>query len=675
MQALLAPQSIAVIGASRNPDTLGTIILQNCISAGFTGRLIPVNPKYAGEQILGYTCEATITQETAVDMAVIVVPSTYVEQIVSECIEAQVGSVIIISAGFAEVGNQQLQERIAKKLRAANIPLLGPNCLGIIAPAARLNASFADGSPLPGGIAFASQSGAFCTALLDWALAERIGFSHFVSLGNAAGVTETELLQAWDNDPAVHAMVFYLETIHQVNAWKNSLQKTHKPIIVLQPGASTAARQASRSHTGSLAPNARITEEFYRSTGVVQVRTMRQMQSLLQLLSSNPTPKSSSESGITVVTNAGGIGVMTADILAEYTLPLAPLSEETRTLLREILPPAASVLNPIDIIGDAGKERYEATLRCLITRPEVEEILLLMSPQKNTQIVETCTMIAALQTTTKKPIRCVLTGGEKIQPGREVLEEHQVAHFPTPSEAIEALSLLRRRHKDPLPERPDTMPKHPRLATPGLQNQQITSALCAAYGIFTPPSKTCTTLKEALHFTQQYAPIVLKIDAPAAVHKTELHGVRLHLSTREEVSTAWESLQQNITEQQLEGARLLAQQMIPEDSIAVIAGIKRDPHFGPVMVVGAGGIYAELIADTALRILPTSAISTMLEGTKVGRILQGERGQHYAISALLELLERLQTLALCHPELREIDLNPVLITAEAAYAVDVKFLV
>lgn len=690
LSSFFNPRSVAVVGVSENPKKLGSIIFQNILDSGFSGKLYGVNPKYDGEMLYGKPCVGSmIVAPQPIDLVVIVIPGKFTEAVVDECISNHTKNIIIISAGFGEVGEHVLEEVIASKCAAHNINLLGPNCLGAIFPHADLNASFSQGYPKKGNVAFVSQSGAFCTAMLDWAAQKEIGFSHFVSLGNKAGIDEIQLVESFLADDTVDVIALYLESLRNGEVFLELLKKVTptKPVVILEPGKSKAAQAASASHTGSLSPNARVLQYAYQTAGVVQVFSMRDMFSTLETL----VFYAGREFGkrVAIVTNAGGAGVLSSDLVEDHNLELAELSDSTQKALSEHLPAEANVKNPIDIIGDADAQRYEDALRITLEDPNVDQVLVLLTPQRTTEVGKTASIIAQHAAACNKPIMASFIGGKETSKGFPILEKNNVPAFQFPNDALSVMGMLAHK-KDRLEalknkkvlksqRNADIVAEIEKEQPLGgaMLSEELTKRIASKYNCTLPLSGVFDVYKEGLNLAKKVfpRPVVLKISSPNAVHKSDLKGVFLNISDEPAFKDAWEHLQASIKIAKIHDASIAVQEQV-EGSTEAIVGIHTDANFGKVLLFGSGGIYTELMADTSLRILPTKNIEGLILETKVGKILQGLRGQKpKALKKLALAIEALQQIALDYPEIQSIDANPVLVTEEEAYCVDLKFLV
>ncbi len=642
-----------------------------------------------GKEIYGKPCYASVDKlPEAMDLVVILVPARFTEPVVDACIVNGTKNLSIITAGFAEVGEKELEARIAQKCLDNGINLLGPNCLGHIATFNNLNASFADGFPGRGNVAFISQSGAYCSAIMDWAAGKGIGFSHFISIGNKAVMGEDALLSALKDDPDTKAFVFYLESLKNGKAFLKALKEVSdtKPCVIMEPGKSAKAQAASLSHTGSLAPNYRVLEMALQGAGAIQAYNDRELFGLLEIL--QYCNHNEFDGQVAVLTNAGGVGVLTSDLCEEAGLDLARPSEETIAKLRANLTPEASLGNPVDVVGDAKADRYETALRILCESGEYKNILVLLTPQRVTDAPGTAEAIVRVAPEFPKVnIFCAFVGGARVQEGREVLNANKILNYEHPSDMVRLLGLLKAqmayRGKKLATCEVGELPAELKAEVAAAKEAGLASlpqvtvnALMAHYGIDFPKSGNFTDKAEALAFCKTIFPnaVVLKLSAPDALHKTEMKGIYLNVNDEASFEEAWSGLWGSIEKFNLKGASVLIQEMITKATETII-GVNTDKNFGRVMVFGTGGIYTEVMRDTTMRILPTDDFDAMIKETKVGTILNGVRGEApKAVGPLAETLKKVQQLVLEVPEITAIDGNPVLVTADRAVVVDFKML-
>lgn len=690
LESFFHPQSVAVVGASENPKKLGSIILQNIIESNFEGKCIAINPKSAGEDIQGKPCLSKLTDsDTAIDLVVIVVPGRFVDSVIDDAIANKTKNIIIISAGFGEIGEHELEDNIAKKCAANGINLLGPNCLGAIFPYANCNASFADGFPAQGNICFVSQSGAFCTAVLDWADKKNIGFSHFISLGNKAGISETDILENLINDPKVEIFAFYLESISNATKFLDLIREISdkKPVIILAPGKSEKAAAASSSHTGSLAPNSRVLAAAYKAAGAIQVDCMRSMAHILEILTYSKTKNLGKN--IAILTNAGGFGVMTSDLTEDDDLTLVEIPQATQDKLKAVLPAESALSNPIDIIGDADAKRYEESLAILCEDETIDQILVLLTPQRTTEVEKTAQIIAEYSKKTDKNIVTSFVGGTKVFPGFQILEDSKVPSLAFPSDVTNALGKIANRNANLSRKVLDPPVRDPRIESfirnaqqadlKSLPQGQVDQIL-DIYELIRPMSQNfqLDSLEKAKDFFGKMPTAVLKISSPDALHKTELKGVFLNIDNAEKFENAWNNLKSSIEIASLKDATIQVQEQITEETIEIFIGMNSDENFGKVGVFGSGGIFTEVFNDTSLRVLPVyndSCFENMVNETNAGKILAGTRGKTFARKEIIEVLKKVQKISQDFPEIVSIDANPILVSKDRAICVDFKIMV
>lgn len=689
LTSFFSAKSVAVVGVSENPEKLGAVVFKNLLDAGFTGNLYPVNPKNAGQELYGHKCYGSVRDiAEPLDLVVVVVPAKFTPPVIDDCAANHAKNVSIITAGFGEVGNHELEETIVQKCQAAGMNLLGPNCLGHISTFDHLNASFADGFPDQGNVAFISQSGAYCSALMDWAREKGIGFSHFISIGNKAQMGEDVLLDALKDDPHTKAFVFYLESLKNGQAFLKILKDVSavKPVVIMEPGKSKKAQAASLSHTGSLAPNYKVLETALKRSGAIQAYTTRDLFGLLEVLEyAHHTDFSGS---VAILTNAGGVGVLSSDLCEDAGLDLARPSDKTIEALKAVLSPEASLGNPIDVVGDARADRYESALKVLCESKEYKNIIVLLTPQMVTDSKGTAEVIVRLNEQYKDVnIYAVFVGGTKVEEGRKILRAGHVLTYQYPIDCIRLVGQLKAQmaYKNvknveiTLPSVPaDLKAAVQEAKAQGLASlpQTIVNKIMDAFGIDYPKSGNFTDKADALAFVKGIFPaaVVLKLSAPDALHKTEMKGIYLNIKDEAGFNEAWDALTATIQKFELKGASILIQEMITK-AVETIIGVNSDKNFGRVMVFGTGGIYTEVWKDTSLRILPANDFDAFIKETKIGTILNGVRGEApKAVGPLAETLNKIQQVVLSFPEITAIDGNPVLVTDTRAVIVDFKML-
>jgi len=692
LEMFFDPQSVAVIGASREPEKLGYGVLHNIIQYGYQGAVYPINPK--ADEILGLSAYASILDVPgAVELAVVVVPAKYVASVLRECGQKGVRGVIIISAGFRETGSAGLkaEHELAAIAEQHGMRIIGPNCLGIIDTVCSLNASFAAGMPLQGEIAFMSQSGALCTAILDWALAAHIGFSRFVSLGNKADVDEVDLLQAWCADPHTRVILAYLEAItHGVRFMKAAREVTRrKPVIILKSGITSAGSKAVSSHTGSLAGSEQAYDTAFRQSGVIRAHSVQELFDLSVAFASQPPLQGNR---VAIVTNAGGPGIMATDALEAAGLQLTSFQRETVDSLREHLPPAANFYNPVDVLGDALADRYGAALSVVLADENVDGVTVILAPQAMTQIVETAQAIGEIAEQHDKPIVSCFMGEEKVSQAYESLRQHHIPNYSFPEQAIDALGALYRYYQwleRPEPEilrfKVDPERAHHAIEAARTDNRLTLGDMearevIAAYGIAVPDSQLARLPDEAVQLANAIGyPVVMKIISPDILHKSDVGGVKVGMMSAADVRDAYDLItyraRRFMPDADIWGVSV--QQMVPEGK-EIIIGVNRDPQFGPLIMFGMGGIYVEVLKDVTFRLAPLSRqdAEEMIREIRTYRLLRGVRGEPPVdFNALTEVLLRVSQLVMDFPEIVELDINPLIALEDRAVAVDMRLVV
>ena len=688
LESFFNPKSIAVVGVSEDPRKLGSLIFNNVINANFSGKLYPINTRVGGKVLYNHTSYKSIKEiKEPIDLVIVVVAAKFCSGIVDDCIANGTKNISIIAAGFSEIGNNKLEMEIAEKCQKNKINLLGPNCLGHISTFTNLNASFSDGYPEKGNVAFISQSGAYCCAMLDWAEKKKIGFSHFISIGNKADLSEDKLLSVLKDDPNTKFFAFYLENLKNGKEFLkvlNEVSKT-KPCIILEPGKSQKAIQASLSHTGSLAPNYKTLEIALKNAGAIQASDTRQLFGLIETLVYSHHHQF--DGGICILTNGGGVGVLSSDLCEDNGLNMEKPSEEVKEKLKKVLPAMSSFNNPIDVLGDAKADRYENALRILCESGEYKNILVLLTPQLGTDAKGTAESIVKLYS--EFPGINMFTsfiGGNKVQTGVDILKSHHIINFDFPTDGLKLIGLLHKQlHKSTsivelksteVPQ--EIKNKILKLKEEGLLSlpQDVVNMIMDNYKIDYPKSGNYTDKNKALEFCKTIfpAPVVMKLSSPDALHKTEMKGIYLFIKDEKKFNEDWDDLNEIITKNNLKNASILVQEMITKSSEAII-GVNTDANFGKVMIFGTGGIYTEVMDDVSVRILPTDNFEEMLKETKIGKILNGVRGEEpKAVNKVIEVLNKVQRIAFDFPEISSIDINPILVTKDRAVVVDFKIL-
>ncbi len=688
LKALWEPRSIAVVGASRRPETVGYAVLSNLVNGGFKGSIFPVNPK--ADTIAGLKCYPALENVPGpVDLAVIIVPAGGVADVLRTCAVKGAGAAVVISAGFREVGPEgaRLEKEILALARQAGLALLGPNCLGHINtdPEVMLNASFSRTMPRAGNIAFVSQSGALCAAILDYAKGKNIGFSKFVSLGNKADIHELDMLRYLKDDPETDVILMYLEDLVNGRAFIEMAREItgemapSKPILVIKSGRTPQGAQAASSHTGSLMGSDEVYDAIFSQAGVLRVDSVEEMFHFAVGFANQPVPRGKS---VAIVTNAGGPGIMATDACVRYGLEMAKFSSVTTAKLRAALPATASVANPIDVIGDARHGRYEAALAAAFEDPAVDSVLVILTPQAMTDIEEIARVIVEADQKYDKPVFAAFMGIVDVSAGARILEEHHVPLYTFPEEAARTLGAMAR-YKD-WTDRPRTEVKNfpadkektREILGSALQSRRYfltpdqSMEVFKAYGFLVLPFGLAGSEAEAAaHALRIGYPVALKIVSPEIIHKFDVGGVSLGIADEEALRAAYRKMMRSIAGQsghyRIDGIFV---QAMAARGWEVILGMKRDPHFGPILMFGLGGIYVEALKDVTFRLAPVREFGArrMIESIKAYALLKGVRGQKPSdITAILEALERLSQLACDFPAISEIDINPLMVYGES----------
>ena len=688
LESFFNPKSVAVVGVSADPKKLGSLIFNNLINAKFSGKLYPINTRVGGQELYGHTSFKNVREiKEPLDLAIFVVAAKFCSSVVDDCIANGTKNISIIAAGFSEIGNNALENEIAEKCQKNNINLLGPNCLGHISTFSNLNASFADGYPSKGNVAFISQSGAYCCAMLDWAEKKKIGFSHFISIGNKASLGEEKLLSVLKDDVNTKFFTFYLENLKNGKEFLKTLNEVTKtkPCIILEPGKSQKAKDASLSHTGSLAPNYKILEMAVKNSGAIQARNTRELFGLIETLVYSHHHQF--EGSVVILTNGGGVGVLSSDLCEDNGLTMEKPNEATIEKLKKILPPMSSFNNPVDVLGDAKADRYENSLRILCESGQYKNIIVLLTPQLGTDAKGTAEAIVKLYSEFPKiNIFTSFIGGNRVQVGIDILKANNIINFDFPADCIQLLGLLHKQMKKTekiveiksgeiskeIKNRIIQFKKDGLLSLP----QDTVNMIMDYYKIDHPKSGNYTDKEKALSFCKSIfpSPVVMKLSSPDALHKTEMKGIFLDIKDEKQFNSAWDNLNESIKNNKLLNASVLIQEMIFKSTEAII-GLNTDKNFGKIMVFGTGGIYTEVMEDISVRILPTHDFEGMINETKIGKILKGVRGEEpKALKEVIDTLNIVQQIAFDLPEINSIDINPILITNKRAVVADFKIL-
>jgi acetyltransferase len=691
-ESFFNPKSVAMVGVSQHKGKVGYEILANMLAAGYEGEIFPVNPQT--DSIQGLKCYPDLLSiGRAPELVVIVVPARIVPAVMRQCAKIKVKSVIVITAGFKEVGKEgkELEEQVVQIAKQAGIRLIGPNCLGVIAPANRLNASFGGNLPAVGTVGYLSQSGALLAAVLDMANDSGIGFSRLISVGNKADVDELDVLKAFGEDPRTKVIAGYLESISDGNAFVSQAEaiSNEKPILLMKPGGTQAGAKAAASHTGSLAGDDIAYECLFKRAGIIRCDSLKSQVDYIQAFANQPLPAGTR---VAVISNAGGAGIMATDAIERRGLDFARLSNDTIAKLASNLPAAASLQNPVDVLCDARAERYEFALGVTLDDPDVDIALVLLTPQAMTNptaIAEGVVRIA--QRKTGKLILACFLGASMMQEGTRILREGKVPCYDSPETAVNTIKVVteyvrwRSRPKRivelfPVNRRKaeTTIEKNVRHST--CQMGEVASKeILQAYGFKVPKASVATSSEQAASIAQKLGfPVVLKIWSPEIVHKTDVGGVKLGLETPEQVRDAFDLMMYRIPRQRpdVEVLGVLVQEMV-KGGKEVILGMKREPQVGPLMMFGMGGTMVEVLKDVSFYLAPLTAEEAlqMLASTKTYQMLTGVRGQEGVDTGIIaEALQRLSQLATEFPQIREVDINPYVVGPKgtAAIAVDAR---
>jgi len=699
LNSIFKPKRIALIGVSDNPNSVGGITLRNLVGGGFNGVVYPVNPKR--EAVLGIPCYPDVKSlPKTPDLAVIMIAAKFVPQVIRECGEAGIHGVIIMSAGFKESGEEGKALEEQAKLEKAKFPdmrIIGPNCLGILVPGLNMNVSFADGMPKKGHVAFISQSGALCTSVLDWAYESNIGFSYFVSIGNSMDVNFGDLIDYFGQDPNTKSIVLYVESLINARTFMSAARafSREKPIIVYKSGRFPESAAAAASHTGAMASEDSIYDAVFRRAGLARVFDFGNIFEFTDLVGRRRIPKGNR---LAIVTNAGGPGVMATDSLISLGGKLVELSEKTMQRLNEYLPPFWSHGNPIDVLGDATPERFAKATEIVLEDENVDAVLVLLTPQAMTAPTETAVAISQLASKTTKSIMAGWLGGASMREGIQVFNQAGISSFTAPEQAIRAFMTLSNysENQSMLYETPKEVPvsfQYDRLELrkkylkdifpkAKILNEDDSKMLVNDYGINTTHPQPAATEDEAVEIARKKGyPVVMKIYSPDITHKSDVGGVALNIKDDEMVRAAFRNMVKTAAEKRpdarIDGVTI--QIMVnTKDGIELIVGTKKDPVFGTVMLVGMGGVTAELFKDKRLEFPPLNEqlALQMLKSLKIYPMLKGYRGDSPKnIDKLIEALIRMSYLAADYPEIAELDINPLVVTPTDVIALDARIVV
>ena len=693
IKPILSPKSIAVIGASRRSGAVGNRIVKNILESGFKGPIYPINPK--ADKIHGLKCYPSVLKvEGDVDLAVVAVPARIVPEVVEEAGVKGVKGLIVISAGFREIGEEgaKLEKEVLTLCRKYGMRMVGPNCLGVINTSVPMNTTFASSQPIPGSIAFLSQSGALCTAVIDWAPKEGLGFSVIVSLGNSADLNVVDFIEALREDENTRVIACYIEGISEGDRFVKVVGEVSrkKPIVILKAGLTSMGIRAVSSHTGSMAGSAVAYSSVFKRIGVIQVDSVEELFNYARAFASQPIPEGR---GLAILTNAGGPGIVATDSCEKSGLRLAWLSQETIEKLRAILPEQASIINPVDVLGDASAERYKQALQILLDDPGVNSVIVILTPQAVTQPVKTAKAILNVyRSNPKKPILAVFMGGEAVAEAVKILRNNGIPVYEFPEEAVKTVEgmvryaeYLREPLEQEIPEFERDLDTVRRIIERArLEGRTVllgpeARLVMKAYGLKVPESGFAQNVRQALAIANKIGyPVALKVVSPHILHKTDVGGVVLNISSDYELEEAYDSIMRNVAalmpQARIYGVEV--QEMAPRGK-EVIVGMHRDMQFGPLIMFGLGGIYVNLIKDVSFRLAPISRKEAydMVTETKAYTLLRGFRGEPPSdIDSVVDTLVRVSRLALDFKEIADLDINPLIVyeRGKNSLALDVK---
>ena len=695
LDSVFKPKSVVIIGATEREGSVGRAVIENIARGQFPGKVFGVNPHH--DEVLGVPCFPSLAQlPQEIDLAIVVTPAVTVPGVIRECVAARIEAAIVISAGFKETGaaGAQLEQGILAEARRGKLRLIGPNCLGVMNPYVKLNATFAQAMAIPGTVAFLSQSGALCTAILDWSLREHVGFSAFVSTGSMLDVGWGDLIYYFGDDPRTRSILLYMESIGETRTFLSAAKEVSrtKPIIVIKAGRTEAAAKAAASHTGALAGSDEVLEAAFRRCGVLRVKRIGDLFEIAEVLGKQPRPRGRR---LAIVTNAGGPGVLATDELLSTGGELANLSTSTLAALDERLPPHWSRANPVDILGDADADRYGFAFETVARDPGCDGLLAILAPQGMTDPARTAERLAAHAKSHNMPILATWMGGATVAKGNEILSRAGIPTFEFPDAAARAFTYLwqysanlRALGETPtLAAEPETQAGQ-QLATDlvrtimdsgrTLFTEWESKQLLAAYGIPTVQTEIARDAAEAVSHAERIGyPVVVKLLSEMITHKTEVGGVRLNLDSADAVRAAFNGIHEAL-EKRGDGsafAGVTVQPMVRRKGYELILGSSVDSQFGPVLLFGAGGDLVEVFRDRSLALPPlTSTLARrMMERTKIFRALTGIRGREPVdLNALEFLLVRFSQLVAEHRRIKEIDINPLLVSPEGCLALDAR---
>ncbi|MEW6102289.1 MAG: acetate--CoA ligase family protein [bacterium] len=683
MHKFFSPESIAIVGASREKGKVGYEILSNIILSGFKGKIFPINP--SADEILERKCFSSLFEiKERIELAIIIVKNTIVPNVLEECGRLKIKNAIIISAGFKEAGiaGLSLENKIKEIAKNYEIKIIGPNCLGLIDTQTPLNASFSRIFPEKGTISFISQSGALCTAILDWAKEKNISFSKFISFGNGCDVAEIELIEYLIDCPNTSVIALYLEGTKDGKRFIDIASRSKKPIILYKSGKTDAGKRAISSHTGSLAGSEKAWESAISLSGIIKVDSIEKLFLFSHSFATQEKPKGRN---MVILTNAGGPGIIASDCLVGKNISLSVLPKETVNLLKENLPPSASPYNPVDILGDALSDRYNFAIETITNEPGVDGIIVILTPQAMTEIEKTAEIIIKFKD--KKPIFPVFMGGAELTPAISLFKKHNIINYLFPEDCVSYLSACLDAKKPHIhKELPEFHPKRDIVmdvfnnakAEGRNQLSEIEAyKVIGAYGIPYPKTFLAKSLKEISEIDLEY-PLVAKIASPDILHKSDIGGVLAGIKTKDELKIAYIEIIENAKRLAKE-ARIfgvLIQEEAPKGQELII-GLNKDPQFGHLLMVGLGGIYVEVLKDVSFGIIPVcyDCCKDMLYSLKSYPILHGIRGEKgIDFESVISTILKISQLSMDFPDIISLDINPLRAYNKGCFSLDCKII-
>ena len=690
LESLMYPQAVAILGASRKPDKVGHAFVANLIRSGYQGKIVPINPE--AKDVLGVPCFSSLKEYGGkIDLAIVVVPQKIVKQAVQDSIEAGAKVVTIITAGFREVSAKgaELEEELVELCRSQGVRLQGPNCLGVLNAHHKMNATFTPSVPPAGKISVISQSGALCVAILDWAAQQKLGMGKVISIGNKADLNEADFLQCLAEDKETTVIASYLESIKDGNKFLRIAEEAAaiKPVVILKVGITQAGAKAASSHTGSLAGADIAYGAAFKRSGVIRAENVEALFDYALAFASQPLPRGNR---VAVITNAGGPGIMAADAAESIGLKMVTPSEKARAKMREFLPAAASVNNPVDVIGDAPPELYIESLKILQEEDDIDAIVVVVTPQNMTQPLALAEKLAATHNG-KRPLLTAFMGGEAVAGAKEKLMAAGIPNYASPDRAMTALKGMcdyAAWHRRP----PRIVARFPvnRRRVDRIIQMQIRSGqsqvgeveakdILRAYEFNILDGQLARNADEAVELAERIGyPVVLKISSPDIIHKSDFGGVRINLANAEQVRDAFDlmllRIQKRAPNAYIRGGFV---EKMGTRGREVILGMTRDPQFGPMLMFGLGGIFVEVMKDVTFHLAPITADEAMqmLKGTRSYALLKGARGQSPVdLDAIASALQRISQLATDYPEITELDINPFIVgpVGTEAYVADAR---